>query len=67
MHKFLEKSDLLHQALEMKNQDNLDAMNLISIMTMLLRETQDVHWEGLFGVRCSFIEVMTLNVPELVV
>ncbi|XP_052189854.1 uncharacterized protein LOC127799671 [Diospyros lotus] len=65
MHEMLEKSDILCQALQMKDQDILNAMHFVSSTKLLLQEMRDDRWESFIWYVVEFCRSNDIDVPEL--
>ncbi|XP_052197277.1 uncharacterized protein LOC127804454 [Diospyros lotus] len=65
MHEVLEKSDILCQALQMKDQDILNAMHFVSSTKLLLQEMCDDRWESFIWYVVEFCRSNDIDVPEL--
>ena len=61
----LEKYDTLCQALQIKDQDILNAMNFVSSTKFLLQEMCDDMWESFIWYVMQFCRSNDVDVPEL--
>ncbi|XP_075524563.1 uncharacterized protein LOC142556965 [Primulina tabacum] len=65
MHKVLETSDMLCQALQRKNQDILNAMSLVTITKLLFQKMRDDEWEDFLWSVNNFCDNHDIVVPYL--
>ncbi|XP_052199556.1 uncharacterized protein LOC127806362 [Diospyros lotus] len=59
------ESDILCQALQMKDQDILNAMHFVSSTKLLLQEMRDDRWESFIWYVVEFCRSDDIDVPEL--
>ncbi|KAL5754155.1 hypothetical protein ACOSP7_022375 [Xanthoceras sorbifolium] len=65
MHKILGISDILCQALQLKSQEILNAMSLVSSTKMLLLELRETAWDSFLKSVVSFSEKYEIDMPDM--
>ena len=65
LHKVLGISDMLCQALQLKSQDILNAMNLVSTTKMLLQKLREREWDTFLESVVSFCERYEIDIPNM--
>ncbi|KAK2646029.1 hypothetical protein Ddye_021224 [Dipteronia dyeriana] len=65
LHKVLGISDMLCQALQLKSQDILKAMNLVSTTKMLLQKLGESEWDTFLESIVPFCERYKIDVPNM--
>ncbi|XP_042460160.1 zinc finger MYM-type protein 1-like [Zingiber officinale] len=65
MHRVLETSDMLCQALQRKNQDILNAMSLVTTTKLLFQKMRDDEWDDFLWSVNNFCDTHDIVVPDL--
>ena len=65
LHKVLGISNMLCQALQLKSQDILNAMNLVSTTKMLLQKLRESEWDTFLESVVSFCERYEIDIPNM--
>ncbi|KAI9184981.1 hypothetical protein LWI28_003097 [Acer negundo] len=65
LHKVLVISNMLCQALQLKSQDILNAMNLVSTTKMLLQKLRESEWDTFLESIVSFCERYEIDIPNM--
>ncbi|XP_042379971.1 zinc finger MYM-type protein 1-like [Zingiber officinale] len=65
MHRVLETSDMLCQALQRKNQDILNAMSLVATTKLLFQKMRDDEWDDFLWSVNNFCDTHDIVVPDL--
>ncbi|KAL5794343.1 hypothetical protein ACOSP7_002937 [Xanthoceras sorbifolium] len=65
LHRVLEISDILCRALQMKSQDILNALNLVSTTKLLLQQLRKDEWDDFFGSVVSFCKRHDIDMPNM--
>lgn len=65
LHRVLGISNMLCQARQIKAQDILNAMNLVSTTKLLLQKMRDDEWDGFIWNVISFCKRYDIDVPDL--
>ncbi|KAL5859770.1 hypothetical protein ACOSQ4_001066 [Xanthoceras sorbifolium] len=65
MHKILGISDFLCQSLQLKSQDILNAMSLVTSTKMLLLELRETAWDSFIKSVVSFCEKYEIDMPNM--
>ncbi|KAK3218741.1 hypothetical protein Dsin_012711 [Dipteronia sinensis] len=65
LHKVLGISDMICQALQMKSQDILNALNFVSTTKMLLQNLRENGWNAFFKSVVSFCERHDIDMPNM--
>ncbi|KAL5861691.1 hypothetical protein ACOSQ4_002987 [Xanthoceras sorbifolium] len=65
LHRVLGISDILCRALQMKSQDILNALNLVSTTKLLLQQLRKDEWDDFFGSVVSFCKRHDIDMPNM--
>ncbi|KAL5783397.1 hypothetical protein ACOSP7_008426 [Xanthoceras sorbifolium] len=65
LHRVLGISDVLCRALQMKSQDILNALNLVSTTKLLLQQLREDEWDDFFESVVSFCKRHDIDIPNM--